>query len=291
MRNWYMIAVISIFSQQALAQDIPDTDIYLAPLQLEAGKAVIGALQNITSRAGYDNQPMFAPDGKSIYYTAQMADGQAETFRYDVADRSIRRITTTPESEYSPTPMPDGMHFSVVRVEKDSVQRLWRFPLAGGEPSLVFENITNVGYHTWADDTTAALFIVGPPHKLLLANVNSGKAIAVAENIGRSLHKIPGQRAISFVHKPSEEAWWIKRLDLQSLKIEPIITTPPEAEDMAWSPDGRIFMGHLGAVYVFTPGPASHWQKIADFSKQGLAEITRLAVSPDGKWLALVAMR
>ena len=38
----------------------------------------------------------------------------------------------TPENEYSPQPIPDDDGFSVVRVEADGDQRLWRFGPAGG---------------------------------------------------------------------------------------------------------------------------------------------------------------
>src|SRR4051794_8667781 len=55
------------------AQGAPATDIYLVPLgaNLNVGKAV-----NITSRPGYDNQPSFTPDGRSVLYTSTRDDGQ-----------------------------------------------------------------------------------------------------------------------------------------------------------------------------------------------------------------------
>jgi hypothetical protein len=51
--------------------------------------------------------------------------------------------------------MPDGVHFSTVRVEADSAQRLWKFALRGDEsPTLLIEKIQPVGYHVWASDVT-----------------------------------------------------------------------------------------------------------------------------------------
>ena len=44
---------------------------------------------------------------------------------------STTRVTNTPESEYSPTVTPDGAHISVIRVEADGTQRLWRFTIDG----------------------------------------------------------------------------------------------------------------------------------------------------------------
>src|ERR1044071_6706481 len=104
------------------------TDIYVAPLERWAGPLPVGEPLNVTARAGYDNQPFFSPDGRSLYYTSARG-GQSDIYRYDFAGKASAQVTATPESEYSPTVMPDGKHLSVVRVERDSTQRLWAFTL------------------------------------------------------------------------------------------------------------------------------------------------------------------
>jgi hypothetical protein len=48
----------------------PDTDIFLAPLKIDAGTLSIGAPVNITSSPGYDNQPSFTPDNAAILFTS-----------------------------------------------------------------------------------------------------------------------------------------------------------------------------------------------------------------------------
>jgi len=35
---------------------------------------------------------------------------------------------------------------------------------------------------------------------------------------------------------------------------------------------------------------ATAWSTVVDFAAAGLTDITRMAVSPDGKWLAIVAI-
>src|SRR5258705_436310 len=120
------------------AQAPPGTDIFLADLRARgAGDRVeVGPPVNATHRTGYDNQPFFTPDGRSFLYTS-VTDGQADIWRYDIAaGRSVQLTKTTPESEYSATPLPAGSGFSVVRVEADSTQRLWRFDWAGGHAAL-----------------------------------------------------------------------------------------------------------------------------------------------------------
>ena len=109
-------------------------------------------------------------------------------------------MTTTNESEYSPTVTPDGRSFSVIQVEADGTQRLWRFPLAGGgEPKLVLPDIKPVGYHAWADAANAG--VVRPRcagNRELRVNARTGKSEIIASRVGRSHPRIPGG-GISFV--------------------------------------------------------------------------------------------
>ncbi len=99
-----------------MLQAPPATDIYLAELRVSHGRASVGAPVNVTGRPGYDNQPMFLPDGRAFLYTSIREDSQADIYRYDIARATSSRVTATRESEYSPTPLPDGTGFSVVRV-------------------------------------------------------------------------------------------------------------------------------------------------------------------------------
>src|SRR5436190_4869906 len=100
--------------------------------------------------------------------------------------------------------MPGGQRFSVIRVEKDSTQRLWSFDWQGGDPKLVLEAVKPVGYHTWIDSTTLALFVLGQPNALVVASTASGRVDTVARDIGRSLTtppvKPPG-RLFAFVKR------------------------------------------------------------------------------------------
>lgn len=253
---------------------------------------VLSAPQNITDRDGYDNQPFFWPDSKRLLYTS-IRDDQADIYAYSLADSSTSALTQTPESEYSPTPMPDSASFSVVRVELDTalVQRLWAFPNAGGEPKLVLEKINPVGYHAWGDAHTLGLFVLGSPPTFQLADTRTGEGKILAERAGRSIHKIPGQHAISFVTKPAENEWWINRLDLDGGDMVQLAKTLPGSEDYAWMPDGSMVMGLGSKLYRWQTALPNEWQLLADFSETGLTDITRLAVSPDGKYLAVVSAR
>jgi hypothetical protein len=267
----------------------PSTDIFLVEMTGRNAEVKVGEPVNVTKRDGYDNQPMFLPDGRSLLYTSIREDRQADIYQYDIEKKSTTRITATKEAEYSPTPTPDGKFMSVVRVEADSSQRLWKFPLGGGEPSLVLEAIKPVGYHAWVDENTVALFVLGSPATLQLADVRTGKAEVIVENIGRTLLRVPRQDKVSFVHRVSENELIIKAFDVKTRQITSLISTLPGSEYYAWTPDGVLLMGQGAKLFKCEPGKDVEWQEFADFSKFGVKQITRLAVSAKGDRLALVA--
>src|ERR1041384_6558688 len=208
--------------------------------------------KKITDYAGYNNQPFFLPDGHRILYTS-IRNGQADVYQYDLKNGQTTQVTNTPESEYSPTLMPDGKNISVVRVEKDGTQRLWKFPLAGGgAPSLILENVKPVGYHHWIDDHTLALFVLGStgkPNTLQIADTRTGKSEIIAENPGRILRKVPDRNQFSFVHKISDQHWEIKYFDMRSHTIASFVETLPGVEDYAWL-NGALLMGKDSKLYA-----------------------------------------
>ena len=281
-----LIHAIYLLSQTAP----PSADIYLVDIKTRGGQIELGKPVQMTEWRGYDNQPMFLPDGKSLFYTSIRDDGQADIYQYKIAENAITNATKTFESEYSATPTPDGKFFSVIRVERDSTQRLWKFPLAGGEPVLVFENVKPVGYHAWGDANTVAMFVLGNPPTLQLGDARTGKAEVIEKNIGRSLHKIPKREAISFVHKVTENEWLIKQLDLKTRAISTLVKTLAGSEDYAWTPQGIVLMGKEAKLYQCDLKNGADWQEIADFSSAGWKSITRLAVSSKGERLAVVAV-
>jgi hypothetical protein len=265
------------------------SDIFIIDLKHNQGKIKLGDPVRITSWAGYNNQPSFLPDGQGILYTS-IRDKQADIYRYDIRADSTTQITNTPESEYSPTLMPDSKSISVVRVEGDGTQRLWKFPLAGGSPALMLENIKPVGYHLWVDDHTLALFVLGKPNTLQLVDLRSGKAEVIVDNPGRILRRVPHENKFSFVQKVSDQEWLIKTFDLRSRSIATFIKTFPGVEDYAWTPAGVLLMANGSKVFARRKSDFA-WVELADFSNAGLKNITRIAVSPKGDRIAIVARR
>ena len=108
------------------------------------------AIADIDCAPGYDNQPMFSPDGSRILFAANRDGKQIDIFVYERAGNRISQLTETAENENSPTYLPAGIGgpggFSVVRTEPDRSQRLWRFDAQGRNPQLVLTDIKPIGY-------------------------------------------------------------------------------------------------------------------------------------------------
>jgi hypothetical protein len=275
------------------AQGPAGTEIHLIPIAIADTSVTAGPPLNITARPGYDNQPSFTPDGRSILYTS-IRDGQADIYRYDIERHATTRVTATPESEYSATVMPGGTRFSVIRVEADSTQRLWSFALDGSDPRLVLPEVRPVGYHAWSDDTTVAVFVLGSPSTLRVASTRGGAAREVAGNIGRSLVPIPGTASISFMRRAGE-GWSIERHDPMRGATAVVGAAVPGGDYVVWTSRGDLLSVSGSELYLWrapgksAPPAAAGWRPVASFADAGLHGLSRLALSADGRWLAVVA--
>lgn len=286
-------ALVGNALDMAVAQSAPpSTDICLASVRVQRGKLTVGTPVNITTRPGYDNQPSFTPDSHALLYTSVREDHQADIYRYDLRTKGTTRLTSTAESEYSATAYGDGSRFSVIRVEADSTQRLWSFRLDGSDPELVFAGIKPVGYHAWVDSTTLALFVLGRPNALVLADLRTGRTDTVARDIGRSLVPLPRGSGFSFLQHGRDSSWILTAVDVRSSGSVPmpLVRMPPGADYITWLEPAVAITG-TGSKLLIWRGAArpAQWTELADLSRSGLTHISRLALSPDQRWLAIVA--
>lgn len=282
-----IVTLCSAFS--VMAQNAPpSTEIYLLDLSVKKDKVTISHGVNITKHKGYDNQPSFHPDQPILYYSSFNEDGRSDIRTYNYKSNQTTSLTTTQEREYSPLVTPDKQYVSCIIQRDNGAQDLGKYPVEGGEPSLIIDHLT-IGYHVWTDNSHLGLFVLGQPNSLHYLLLPMKRDTIISTNIGRSLYRVPGETAFSYIQKYDGQDWKIMKFNTRTRKISTIGPSITAKEDMCWTPDGKILMSDGAKLFFMTPGGKPGWTEVIVSGDAGfLKDITRLSVSHDGKKLAIV---
>lgn len=284
-----LLAMVSLafVSVSASAED----ELFLATLSSDK----VVKVQNISQRSGYDNQPHFTPDNQKLLYTAQftLADGlQTDSMSYDLATHDTVNLTNSSASEYSPTVMPDGKHFSVIYVGADGRQRLSSYPLQGGKPSSLMTNLdksfADIGYQVWLNKDELLLFVLGEPMQLQRVNLTSGSSEKVTINIGRTLRSVPHTALFSY-NVANAERWQMKLYNPTNNESIASVTLPGTSLYYAWHANGQLLSGDGAKVLINNAKKIdADWSVWHDFSEYCAGDITRMSMSTDAKYYAFV---
>ncbi|QLE00147.1 VOC family protein [Galbibacter sp. BG1] len=231
----------------------------------------------------YDNQPYFVDNHTLLYVSTR--DGQTDIKAADLKKGIQEWITNTPGSEYSPE-APSKSTYSAIRLDNDSIQSLYNYNKNnGGYNELIKDQ--KIGYYTWYDKNTIVSFIVAEPSELRVNNLKEGTSFTFKENIGRSVKNIPNTKLISYIDK-SNEPWEIYSFDPISGESAFIANTLEGSEDLVWTPNGVLLMGQNEILYKYDPKKEQKWIPVTSLEYFNLKDISRLAVSPNGKTIAVV---
>jgi len=278
----------SSFSQSA-------TEIFLFDMKIINGQVHVSNGINITRHKGYDNQPFFHPSQPIIYYSSFNDSDRSDIKFYNYGTQQTTNLTITKEREYSPTVTPDGKFISCILQRDNGAQDLIKYPIDGGKPEVLINHL-KIGYHTWVGDNKLFLFVLDDSIRNSLHYYYLGKNAdtVIAENIGRSLHKIPGQMAMSFVQKISDKEYTIKKYDLNTGIISTIIPALPGQDQLCWLQNGIILMSDGSKLFSyqessFTELKDRKWQPVViEGNSSMLKGVTRLATSDGNNKLAIV---
>jgi hypothetical protein len=287
MKKWvwtvFVFVSLSSFGQTG-------SEIILFNLKMKNGQVVLSNAANITNHKGYDNQPFFHPSKKLIYYSSFDDSSRSDIKYYNYKTGKTSNLTVTREREYSPTVTPDAKFISCIIQRDNGTQDLGKYPIAGGQPEVLINNLT-VGYHAWAAKDRLLLFVLGDSssNTLRYYNLSAKSDSIIAKNIGRSLHKIPVQNAMSFIQKISAKESLVQRLDLATGVISTIASSLPGQDHITWLQNNVIVSGSADKLFSFRVGIDKEWQPViieGDISM--LKTITRLATNADNTKLAVV---
>jgi WD40 repeat protein len=178
-------------------------------------------------------------------------------------------------------------------VERNSTQRLWSFALDGSDPRLVLADLKPVGYHLWLSKDRLAAYVLGTPSSLHLVRADGSRDTVIARDIGRALQPMPGAVLFSYTQRDTT-----KRLRVMgAYRIaddpfpQPLVYLPEDNEYHTWTPSGTLLTVSKGVLLRWNgkTGRIAAWLPVADLTPNGVKNVSRLVVSPDGKWLAFVA--
>lgn len=286
-RNSICFLFYALLSAQVFGQ-LPETDIFISEVTTVNGKLVFSEPLNITHRKGYDNQPYFMPDGKSLMYVAWTDTIQSDIYKYEFDTKKITAITRTSESEYSPALSPDEKNLCVVRVDSDKGQRFYTMPVSGTTEVKRMAGTDSIGYYCWLDDSTLAMFILGNAMTLQSLDMKTGKRTLISSDVGRCLKRSPDGKKLYFVIKQNENEWSVFSYDRETKTLDKVVATLPKSEDFTLLPDGSFLMGSKGKLYRFVQQDGEGWTELADFSAT-LGDFYRISINSKGDKLALVA--
>lgn len=279
------IVFLFLFFVSAVQAQLPETDIWLIAIDRAGDSIVCRSAENITHRKGYDNQPCFSLSGEQVFYTAMMQDDQSDIYIYSIREKRATPFCQTPESEYSPTILPDGKHVSVVMVEKDSTQRLWQYPIKGGKANLLLKNVDSVGYHNWYSKNEVVLWMLTEPASLVLYSTKNEKTTQIDTSIGRCFKT--HEHLLYFTHQLNENAFQLCNYSLPGRKINSRTGITLPTQDFEFLNDVLIYAD--GAVLYSIRLSDQRKQQIMDLTSYGIKQISRIAVNKQGTQLAIVA--
>lgn len=264
-----------------------ETDVYLVNIEEKDQGFSFENFRNISNNKGYDNQPYFKDDTTLLY--ARTHGGQTDISVLNLSENTEKYFNTkTVGGEYSPQPVPDSKDITAVRLDPDGKQRLYRYTEAGTSEEFIPDLV--IAYYTlYNEHTMVSSIIEGDDLNLVVYYLKEGKSYKLLKGSGRSIHSIPDTKATSYTAKNEEGNFDVYQLDMETLESFFVCQLPIGVQDYFWLNDYKIIIGSGAQLFLYDLFGNGDWNLIADFSEEGITNITRLSISPNGTKLAFVA--
>lgn len=276
-----MLAILTAMALPAAAQ-VLTTEVWLGPLDLREGRFVVGEMKNISNHPGYDNQPSFAADGKSVLFSSE-ADSVAETglgiqaIRYDLGTGKSTKLAKV--RGFSPTPAGK----SIMTLREGTVRQY-----DGNTSRVLLPEVKTAGYFTRMSEEVWVLFMNEEQRHIA---VWDGKTLTrIVPGAVTAPYRVPGQQAVTFVVQEGE-AKKLMRLDLEGRKSSVLATIPIQTGGHhAWTSRGTLLMASGNTIREWNPATPDQWPVVRRFREPDLQGITRIALSPAEDRIAVVSV-
>jgi len=282
------VFIICFLSVNVYGWTQTETEVYLFDLEVNNGKPVLTNPKNISNNPGYDNQPSFWDDDTVLF--ASTRENQTDILQFNVnkGSTSTWLTYTTAGSEYSPLRIPKKNAISAIRLDMDGLQRLYEYNFKTSESTPITD--LKIGYHVWFNDhILVATVLIENRMDLKIINLEEDTQKTVYQNVGRSLHNIPGTDLVCFIGKKND-TWQILSLNPITGESKKITNTYDHEEDICWLDENTIITGAGKKLLTLDVGSeGSDWETIIEFDQEEINNISRIAISPNSKRLAFVA--
>ncbi len=265
----------------------PNTEVYLLDITEVDGRIELSNLINISNNEGYDNQPSFYDDNTVLFSSTR--NGQTDIAKYNMGSMEISWLTDTPRgSEYSPLRIPASDDVSAIRLDTSGLQRLYQYDINTGKSEAIRKD-AKVGYHLWySKNILVNTILVENRMDLVVSNFKDGTNYTVQKNVGRSLHKNPKAEEIYYISTEADMTA-VKSLHPVTGATKPITSLPAGTNDICMLPDGNILFPSGKTIVSINPDTKESPKALHLFQEEEINNISRMAISSDGKHMAIVS--
>jgi hypothetical protein len=267
-----------------------DSEIFLLDIKFKQDKIEISNVKKISNNKGYNNQPIFVSNDKILFTSERNL--QNDIVQYDSSENSLKYLTNTLTSEYSPIRYKKNK-VTAVSLDKKGEQYLRIYNVKDNTFKIPFTDKI-VGYYNYSKKIKNQIISsVLENNELVLytSNLKTKEHTYIDNNTGRSIHNIPknkfGEEKISYISK-KDSIWNINYADLSSYKTKTITTTLNNNEDICWFKDGSILTSNKNNLYIFNSKLSKDWKLLCSLEEYGITNISRIAINPNNDKLALV---
>lgn len=290
-----LILLFSLFSNPTTSTIInaqpPVSSIWTVEFSLQEGASKTIEDYRFLSdfnKGGYNNQVWFTDENTLLFSAAKGTN--TNIYKADLAAGSLRQITDTEESEFSPQLIHNGAYYNWVRLEKDGTQRLWQAPADHSNNGFPLTSIDLlVGYYQWIEDDVVALFVLRENHnELVLLDLKNEREKFLARNPGRSL-QLGNDGLLYYTVQRSQNNFILYSYDHSTGNSQMIIRLPAGSTgDISIGPDGYLLTFSGEYLLGFRPGTDSSWRNLIRLRGMENQKLSRLSYNGNGV-LAFVA--
>lgn len=264
-----------------------NTEVYVFDIRPAYEGLELLNIQNISNNKGYNNQPSFIANETLVF--AGNNEGQTDIVEYSLNTKSKKWFNQkTDGGEYSPQTFPTINDVAAVRLDKNGLQRLYRYDSQTGKSTELIKDLQIAYFAFYNDEKILATVLDSDKMNLVLIDLQSKKTDTLFYNAGRSLQKVPKTNSMSYSLVNEEGNLDLYLLDMNSYENFFVTQLPIGIQDYVWINDTQILVGSGNKLYMYDTLGESEWTRVASLEDYGLKNITRMAISPNGKKLAIV---